>query len=68
MAQYNGLGGYGPQNQNQERIMRGNGWSSGDYFGSPMQQQRPQNAPSYQPGLQNNINYRQGDCSKYINC
>jgi hypothetical protein len=49
---------------------RGNGWSSGDYFGPP-RQPRLQPQPyggSYTPGLQHNLRYRQGSCAMYVNC
>ena len=63
------FGGYGPQNRYEERIMRGNGWSSGDYFGAPLQQrQQPQPPSNYQPGLNNNIRYRSNSCAMYLNC
>lgn len=69
IAQYYGLGGYGPQNQYQQRIMQQSGWSSGDYFGSPIRQQQPQgNYGSYEPGLGRNINYQANDCARYVNC
>ena len=51
----------------QQRQMRRNGWSSGDYFGESQirQQRRPSN---YQPGLDRNIRYRSNDCAIYVNC
>ena len=55
--------------QQQLRQQRGNGWSSGDYFGAPQQPriQQPYGG-GYTPGLQNNTRYRQGSCAMYINC
>jgi hypothetical protein len=56
--------------QQQLQQQRGNGWSSGDYFGAP-QQRRIQQQPygsSYVPGLQHNMRYRQGSCAMYLNC
>jgi len=56
--------------QQQLRQQRGNGWSSGDYFGAPQQpriQQQPYGG-SYTPGLQQNMRYQQGSCATYINC
>ena len=56
--------------QQQLRQQRGNGWSSGDYFGAPqrprMQQQL--NGGGYTPGLQHNTRYRSGSCATYLNC
>jgi len=57
-------------NQQQLRQQRGNGWSSGDYFGAPRQpriQQQPYGG-GYTPGLQHNMRYRQGSCAMYLNC
>lgn len=62
-------GSYG-LSQQQLRQQRGNGWSSGDYFGAP-QQPRLQHQPyggGYTPGLQHNIHYRQGSCAMFLNC
>lgn len=62
-------GSYG-HSQQQLRQQRGNGWSSGDYFGAPQQpriQQQPYGG-GYTPGLQNNMRYRQGSCAMYLNC
>ena len=55
--------------QQQQQQQRGNGWSSGDYFGVP-QQPRIQQQPngSFTPGLQHNTRYRQGSCATYLNC
>ncbi len=56
--------------QQQLRQQRGNGWSSGDYFGAPQQgriQQQPYGG-GYTPGLQHNMRYRQGSCGMYLNC
>tara|TARA_Y100001968_G_scaffold211884_1_gene195013 strand:+ start:218 stop:496 length:279 start_codon:yes stop_codon:yes gene_type:complete len=57
---------YGTQRQYQ----RNQGWSSGDYFGSPMPQQNNYNQrPSnYRPGLNNNLRYTPNDCAVYVNC
>ena len=54
--------------QQQQQQQRGNGWSSGDYFGAP-QQPRIQQQPngSFTPGLQHNTRYRQGSCAMYLN-
>lgn len=62
-------GSYG-LSQQQLRQQRGNGWSSGDYFGVPQQpriQQQPYGG-GYTPGLQHNMRYRQGSCAMYLNC
>lgn len=62
-------GSYG-LSQQQLQQQRGNGWSSGDYFGAP-QQPRIQQQPfggGYVPGLQNNVRYRQNSCAMYLNC
>jgi opacity protein-like surface antigen len=61
-------GSYG-LSQQQLRQQRGNGWSSGDYFGAPQQPriQQPYGG-GYTPGLQNNTRYRQGSCAMYLNC
>ena len=62
-------GSYGLSPQ-QLQHQRGNGWSSGDYFGAP-RQPRLQPQPyggSYTPGLQHNLRYRQGSCAMYVNC
>jgi hypothetical protein len=62
-------GSYG-LSQQQLLQQRGNGWSSGDYFGAPRQpriQQQPYGG-GYAPGLQNNVRYRQGSCAMYLNC
>lgn len=57
--------------QQQLLQQRGNGWSSGDYFGAAPRQPRIQQQPyggGYTPGLQNNIRYRQNSCATYLNC
>ena len=61
-------GSYG-LSQQQLRQQRGNGWSSGDYFGAPQQPriQQPYGG-GYTPGLQHNTRYRQGSCATYLNC
>ena len=61
-------GSYG-LSQQQLRQQRGNGWSSGDYFGAPQQPriQQPYGGV-YTPGLQHNTRYRQGSCATYLNC
>jgi hypothetical protein len=61
-------GSYG-LSQQQLRQQRGNGWSSGDYFGAPQQPriQQPYGG-GYTPGLQRNTRYRQGSCATYLNC
>ena len=61
-------GSYG-LSQQQLRQQRGNGWSSGDYFGAPQQPriQQPYGG-GYTPGLQHNTRYRQGSCAVYLNC
>ena len=61
-------GSYG-LSQQQLRQQRGNGWSSGDYFGAPQQPriQQPYGG-GYTPGLQHNTRYRQGSCATYHNC
>ena len=61
-------GSYG-LSQQQLRQQRGNGWSSGDYFGAPQQPriQQPYGG-GYTPGLQHNTRYRQGSCALYLNC
>jgi hypothetical protein len=62
-------GSYG-LSQQQLRQQRGNGWSSGDYFGAPKQpriEQQPIGS-GYTPGLQHNTRYRQGSCAMYLNC
>ena len=61
-------GSYG-LSQQQLRQQRGNGWSSGDYFGAPQQPriQQPYGG-GYTPGLQHNTRYRQGSCAMYLNC
>jgi len=62
-------GAYG-LSQQQLQQQRGNGWSSGDYFGAP-QQPRMQQQPyggGYTPGLQHNMRYRQNSCAMYLNC
>ena len=61
-------GSYG-LSQQQLRQQRGNGWSSGDYFGAPQQPriQQPYGG-GYTPGLQHNTRYRQGSCAIYLNC
>jgi len=62
-------GSYG-LSQQQLLQQRGNGWSSGDYFGAPRQpriQQQPYGG-GYTPGLQNNIRYRKNSCAMYLNC
>ena len=61
-------GSYG-LSQQQLRQQRGNGWSSGDYFGAPQQPriQQPYGG-GYNPGLQHNTRYRQGSCATYLNC
>lgn len=62
-------GSYGLSPQ-QLQHQRGNGWSSGDYFGPP-RQPRLQPQPyggSYTPGFQHNLRYRQGSCAMYVNC
>jgi hypothetical protein len=62
-------GSYG-LSQQQLRQQRGNGWSSGDYFGAPQQpriQQQPYGG-GYMPGLQHNMRYRQNSCAMYLNC
>jgi Ni/Co efflux regulator RcnB len=56
--------------QQQLHQQRGNGWSSGDYFGAP-QQPRNRHQPfngGFIPGLQHNTRYRQGSCATYLNC
>lgn len=62
-------GGYGlsPSRQN---FQRGNGWSTGDYFGSRLTPSRSQaSSPgSYPPGLQQNLRYRSDSCSQFIHC
>lgn len=63
-------GSYGLSPQ-QLQHQRGNGWSSGDYFGAPRQPRLQQPQPyggSYTPGLQHNLRYRQGSCAMYVNC
>ena len=63
-----GSNGLSPQ---QLQHQRGNGWSSGDYFGSPRQPSLQQPQPyggSSNPGLENNLRYRQGSCAMYLNC
>ena len=61
-------GSYG-LSQQQLRQQRGNGWSSGDYFGAPHQPRIQQpSGGGYTPGLQNNTRYRQGSCAMYLNC
>lgn len=63
-------GSYGLSPQ-QLQHQRGNGWSSGDYFGAPRQPRLQQSQPyggSYTPGLQHNLRYRQGSCAMYVNC
>ena len=61
-------GSYG-LSQQQLRQQRGNGWSSGDYFGDPPQPRIQLNPyGGYTPGLQHNTRYRQGSCSMYLNC
>ena len=61
-------GSYG-LSQQQLRQQRGNGWSSGDYFGAPQQPRIQQpSGGGYTPGLQHNTRYRQGSCSIYRNC
>jgi len=61
-----------PQLSNQqEHYQRNSGWSDGDYFGSqPYRRTQPQSYGGgfYNPGLQNNIHYRQNSCSQYIGC
>ena len=56
--------------QQQLRQQRGNGWSSGDYFGAPQQPRMQQqlNGGGYTPGLQHNTRYRWGSCATYLNC
>jgi hypothetical protein len=63
-------GSYGLSPQ-QLQHQRGNGWSSGYYFGAPRQPRLQQPQPyggSYTPGLQHNMRYRQGSCAMYVNC
>lgn len=62
-------GAYG-LSQQQLREQRGNGWSSGDYFGAPQlpRQEAQPYGDSYIPGMQNNVRYRQNSCAIYINC
>jgi hypothetical protein len=62
-------GGYG-LSTSQQNFQRGNGWSSGDYFGPRLTPSRPQlSSPgAYQPGLQHNLRYRPGSCSQFISC
>jgi hypothetical protein len=63
------LWGESQLSQRQERYQRGQGWSSGDYFGSA---QAPSRNPGlllpYQPGMQNNIHYMFNSCSRYVGC
>ena len=60
--------------QNRNNYQRSQGWSDGDFFGTPPSRRRQSSyddysRPSnYQPGLNNNIRYRQNDCAIYINC
>jgi hypothetical protein len=66
-AQWGSYGLSRPQLQHQ----RGNGWSSGDYFGPPRQPRLQQPQPyggAYMPGLQHNVRYRPGSCAMYISC
>jgi opacity protein-like surface antigen len=62
-------GSYGLSRQ-QIELQRGNGWSSGDYFGlggGPRSQyQRVSN--DYSPGMDQNIRYRSNSCAQYIYC
>ena len=62
-------GGYG-LSPSQQNFQRGNGWSSGDYFGPRLTPSRPQvsSPSSYPPGLQQNLRYRSNSCSQFINC
>jgi hypothetical protein len=63
------LGSYGLSRQ-QVEIQRGNGWSSGDYFGSGggSRNQFPRVNNDYQPGMDRNIRYQPGSCGRFINC
>ena len=60
--------------QNRNDYQGSQGWSDGDFFGTPPSSRRQSSydnysRPSnYQPGLNNNIRYRQNDCAIYINC
>ena len=62
-------GSYGLSRQ-QVEIQRGNGWSSGDYFGSGggSRNQSPRVNNDYQPGMDRNIRYQPGSCGRFINC
>ena len=62
-------GSYGLSRQ-QVEIQRGNGWSSGDYFGSGggSRNQSPRVNNDYQPGMDRNISYPAGSCGRFINC
>jgi len=62
-------GGYG-LSPSQQNFQRGNGWSSGDYFGPRLMPSRPQvsSPSSYQPGLQHNLRYRSNSCSQFVSC
>ena len=53
----------------QVEIQRGNGWSSGDYFGSGggLRNQSPR-VSNDQPGMDRNISYPAGSCGRFINC
>lgn len=62
-------GSYG-LSQQQLRHQRGNGWSSGDYFGAPQHPRIQQQTygGGYMPGLQHNMQYRHNSCAMYLNC
>lgn len=62
-------GGYG-LSTSQQNFQRGNGWSSGDYFGPRLMPSRQEMSlpGAYQPGLQHNLRYRPDSCSQFISC